>query len=187
MWNYVRLRSNQSPMASILSDCTNKANLQLVIYHLSENHVECATVRSESEARAFNLDNNTASQISRDAVRGPHAILAYDKANSTVYLIDSVKDLVVASAVLLCVVTELLGAQVSVGRGVREERMGEVEPNTPNQRPNHEVAMRDSRGRFVPRRNEDACCNDEPWKNPPTPSALECGGLLNRRFRLGKH
>ena len=43
MWNYVRLHSDNSPMAEILSQCSDKSNLRLVIYHLSENHVECAT------------------------------------------------------------------------------------------------------------------------------------------------
>ena len=76
MWNYVKLCPNESPMAQILSRCSNKANISLVIYHLEENHVECATVPLDMVER-FKL-GNVADMIAKDAEGGDHAILAYD-------------------------------------------------------------------------------------------------------------
>ena len=110
MWNYVKLHSDNSPMAEILSQCSDKSNLRLVIYHLSENHVECATVGPD-EVRQFNL-GETARVIRNDARNGAHAVLAFDVRTNEVYLIDSTPELQIASAVLLCVVTELLNGNV---------------------------------------------------------------------------
>ena len=110
MWNYVRLHSDNSPMAEILSQCSDKSNLRLVIYHLSENHVECATTPNAD--REYKLTNDEARAISNDARSGAHAVLAFDVRTKDVYLIDSTPELQIASAVLLCVVTELLNGCV---------------------------------------------------------------------------
>jgi len=183
MWNYVRLNSNQSPMASILGDCSNQRNLSIVIYHLGENHVECSTVRSRGEAEAFNLESKAVAEIARDAKNGPHAVLVYDNATSKVYLVDSAPELPVASALLLCVIAELLGGQVSLGRGVREEATFDCDCNR-RKKEFSGVARRDSKGRFVP---NDAPVdeNSEPWKNPPVFEAD--APVMYRRFRLGNH
>ena len=188
MWNYIRIHSDNSPMAEILSQCSDRSNLRLVIYHLSENHVECATV-SPSEVREFAL-GDTARAIRNDARNGNHAVLAYDMANRNVFLIDSTPELPVASAVLLCVVTELLNGCVMP----RQSQCGrpEVRRNAPrpsieevaehNYRAlNEEFARRDERGRFV--RREEA--NDEPWRNVPTDNSADT--VMVRRFRLGHH
>ena len=90
-----------------------------------------------------------------------------------VYLIDSTPELQIASAVLLCVVTELLNGCVQP----RQSQCGrpEVRRETPRFAPrpsieqiaennyramNQEVARRDANGRFVRK-------VDEPWKNIP--------------------
>ena len=196
MWNYVKLHSDNSPMAEILSQCSNKSNLRLVIYNLSENHVECATV-SPDEVRQFSL-GEVGRTISYDARNGAHAILAFDMGSKEVYLIDSTPELQIASAVLLCVVTELLNGcvqprQCECGRPeVRREALRcEARPSIERiaesnfremEKCSCDVAKRDERGRFV-RRVETP--TDEPWKNPPT--FEDANMVMNRRFRLGRH
>ena len=107
MWNYRKLSRRESPMAEILAKCSCKANINLVIYHLSENHVECATVPNVDQFRL----GETARTIKADSQHN-HAILAYDLGTNEVYKIDDVPELPVASAVLLCVVTELMNGAV---------------------------------------------------------------------------
>ena len=199
MWNYVRLHSDNSPMAEILSQCSNQSNLRLVIYHLSENNVECATV-SPDEVRQFSLSSDEARAIRNDAHNGVHAVLAFDLASGTVYLIDSTPELQVASAVLLCVVAELLNGCVQP----RQSQCGrpEVRRDCPRFAPRpsleqvaennysamqqfeQEVVRRDERGRFV-RKVECVEEHDEPWKNPPVVESAD--SVMNRRFRLGRH
>ena len=187
MWNYVRLRSENSPMGEILSKCSDKRNLRLVIYHLSENHVECATV-SPNEVRQFDL-GQVAHAIQADAHNGSHAVLAYDLGGNNVYLIDSTPELPVASAVLLCVVTELLNGcvqprQCECGRPEVKIQRGTV----CNERyANDHVVRRDECGRFVRAEKPSKCTceNNEPWKTPPTTESAD--GVMNRRFRLGRH
>ena len=187
MWNYVRFRSDNSPMANILSKCSCKENLRLVIYNLSENHVECATV-SPQEVEQLAL-GETARFISEDARNGAHAVLAYDTAKCEVYLIDSTPELPVASCVLLCVVTELLNGCVQP----RQSQCGrpEIRREEAVCRPcpcEKEAVMRDERGRFV-RKNETVCnerwIEDEPLKNPPMNE--DASAVMNRRFRIGRH
>lgn len=182
MWKYVRLCSNNSPMAEILSQCSDKTNLRLVIYHLSENHVECATVPNVEE---FNL-RNVAREILNDARNGNHAILAYDVRYGKVFLVDSTPELPIASAVLLCVVTELLNGCVMPRQAqcgapqVREEMECDCNEEMMFRMP--EVARRDARGRFI--RKEEVCnCSTEPWRNPPTRETAD--SVLTKRFRLG--
>lgn len=188
MWNYVRLHSDNSPMAEILSQCSDKSNLRLVIYHLSENHVECATV-SPNEVRQLTLTSEEARTIRNEARNGVHAILAFDCGSGHVYLIDSTPELQVASAVLLCVVTELLNGCVQP----RQSQCGrpEVRRETPRFAPrpsieqiaennyramNQEVARRDANGRFVRK-------VDEPWKN--IPETDDASSVMHSRFSLG--
>lgn len=188
MWNYVRLHSDNSPMAEILSQCSDKSNLRLVIYHLSENHVECATV-SPNEVRQLTLTSEEARTIRNEARNGVHAILAFDCGSGHVYLIDSTPELQIASAVLLCVVTELLNGCVQP----RQSQCGrpEVRRETPRFAPrpsieqiaennyramNQEVARRDANGRFVRK-------VDEPWKN--IPETDDASTVMHSRFSLG--
>lgn len=188
MWNYVRLHSDNSPMAEIMSQCSDKSNLRLVIYHLSENHVECATV-SPNEVRQLTLTSEEARTICNEARNGVHAILAFDCGSGHVYLIDSTPELQVASAVLLCVVTELLNGCVQP----RQSQCGrpEVRRETPRFAPrpsieqiaennyramNQEVARRDANGRFVRK-------VDKPWKD--IPETDDASTVIHSRFSLG--
>jgi len=184
MWNYIRLHSDNSPMAEILSQCSDKSNLRLVIYHLSENHVECATTPNAD--REYKLSSEEARAISRDAQNGVHAILAFDVRSSEVYLIDSTPELPIASAVLLCVVTELLNGCVQPRQsqcGRPEVRRDCPRFEAPRETPRApELARRDASGRFV-RKTE----SDEPWKTPPVVEQTDPSVIMNRRFRLGKH
>lgn len=187
MWNYVRLHSDNSPMAEILSQCSDKSNLRLVIYHLSENHVECATTPNAD--REYKLTSDEARAIRNDARNGVHAVLAFDVRANDVYLIDSTPELQIASAVLLCVVTELLNGCVQP----RQSQCGrpEVRRETPRFAPrpsleqiaennyhamNQEVARRDANGRFVRK-------VDEPWKN--IPETDDASSVMHSRFSLG--
>lgn len=187
MWNFVRLHSDNSPMAEILSQCSDKSNLRLVIYHLSENHVECATTPNAD--REYKLTNDEARAISREARNGSHAVLAFDVRTKDVYLIDSAPELQIASAILLCVVTELLNGCVQP----RQSQCGrpEVRREAPRFAPRpsleevaennycameQEVARRDANGRFVRK-------VDEPWKN--IPETDDASIVMHSRFSLG--
>jgi len=170
MWNYRKLSSNDSPMAEILDRCSCKSNIRLVVYHLSENHVECATTPDVDKLRL----GETARTIKADS-RHNHAILAYDLGTDEVYKIEDVPELPVASAVLLCVVTELLNGCVQP----RENQYGiptaaRRAVSTPNRAAN---------GRFV----KDPPC--ERMEEPARPTRIVSNGtpLVGHRFRLGKH
>lgn len=190
MWKFAKLHSDNSPMAEILSQCSDKSNLRLVIYHLSENHVECATV-SPNEVRQLTLTSEEARTIRNEARNGVHAILAFDCGSGHVYLIDSTPELQVASAVLLCVVTELLNGCVQPRKsqcGRPEvlarpsiERVAEANYRAMEQC----AAQRDANGRFVRKADSLVAHPNEPWKNPPVAESADT--VMNRRFRLGRH
>lgn len=192
MWNYVRLHSDNSPMAEILSQCSDKSNLRIVIYHLFENHVECATTLNAD--REYKLTNDEARAISNDARNGAHAVLAFDVRTKDVYLIDSTPELQIASAVLLCMVTELLNGcvqprQSQCGRpDVRREAprraprpsLEQVAENNygamHKQYEQEVVARRDVNRRFVHKA-------DEPWKD--IPETDDASTVMHSRFSLG--
>lgn len=174
MWNYVKLRPNESPMAQILSRCSNKANISLVIYHLEENHVECATVPPDMVER-FKL-GNVADMIAKDAEGGDHAILAYDVCAKEVYLVDAVPELPIASAVLLCVVTELLNGNVQ--KRTNAQGIPSIDMEMPC---GDEDPWNDDDDPW-----DDNCVGEEePWRTPPM--CEDANAVLNRRFRLGRH
>lgn len=197
MWNYVRLHSDNSPMAEILSQCSDKSNLRLVIYHLSENHVECATTPNAD--REYKLTSDEARAIRNDARNGVHAVLAFDVRTNDVYMIDSTPELQIASAVLLCVVTELLNGcvqprQSQCGRPevrrdcprfVPRPNLEQIAENRAMQQFEQEVARRDAHGRFVRKADSLVAHPNEPWKNPPVAESADT--VMNRRFRLGRH
>lgn len=106
MWNFKNILNENPPMTEILKDCSDKTNLRLVIYHLDENHVECATERN---GQKYQLDRSVTDELA-DNARAPHAILAYDMATKNVYLVDSAPELNACSAILLCVLTEVMNA-----------------------------------------------------------------------------
>lgn len=190
MWNYVRLHSDNSPMAEIMSQCSDKSNLRLVIYHLSENHVECATTPNAD--REYKLTSNEARAIRNDARNGVHAVLAFDVRANNVYMIDSTPELQIASAVLLCVVTELLNGCVQPRQSQcgRPEVCREAPRFTPRpsleqvaennyraiQEFEQEVARCDANGRFVRK-------VDKPWKNIPETDGAS--SVMHSRFSLG--
>ena len=181
MWKYVKLCSCNSPMAEILDRCSCKQNIRLVVYHLSENHVECATV-PENEVRQLSL-GETARTIKADS-RHNHAILAYDLGTNEVYKIEDVPELPVASAVLLCVVTELLNGCVQPRENQYGAPVAARRPQMPT--PPSNVA-RGANGRFV--RQEPQCFEREPEREIPRPTRVLNNGtpLSGHRFRLGKH
>ena len=192
MWKFEKLHSDNSPMAEILSQCSDKSNLRLVIYHLSENHVECATV-SPNEVRQLTLTSEEARTIRNEARNGVHAILAFDCGSGHVYLIDSTPELQVASAVLLCVVTELLNGCVQPRQSQcgRPEVRGELPSIEKVARANYPMeqftptARRDANGRFVRKADSLVAHPNEPWKNPPVAESTDT--VMFRRFRLGRH
>ncbi len=172
MWNYRKLSSNDSPMAEILDRCSCKSNIRLVIYHLSENHVECATTPDMAELRL----GETARTIKADS-RHSHAILALDLGTNEVYKIEDVPELPIASAVLLCVVTELLNGCVQP----RENQYGAPVAARRMATPPQNVA-RGTNGRFV---RQEPQFEEEPVA--PT-RVIDNGTPLvgGHRFRLGR-
>lgn len=175
MWNYRKLSRRESPMAEILAKCSSKANINLVIYHLSENHVECATVPNVEQFRL----GETARVIKADSQHN-HAILAFDLGTNEVYKIDDVPELPIASAVLLCVVTELMNGAVMS----RENEYG-----APVARrvaaPTNNVA-RAANGRFV--RQDPPRFEEEAPAPRPTRVINEGAAVISgHRFRLGRH
>ena len=169
MYNYVKLSRCGSPMAEILNRA-DKKDIRLVVYHLSENHVECATDPSFAN---LNL-NEILDEIKRDA-NNNHAILAIDIRHDEVYLIEDVPELNAASAVLLCVVTELLNGCVMPREAkdivCKSHRM-------PTQR-------RASNGRFM-KANDfvDDLDDEEPFGNV---SDEMTSTYTPHRFHLGRH
>lgn len=111
MWNFKNILNDNPPMTEILKDCSDKSKLRLVIYHLDENHVECAT---ERDGQKYQLDRSVTNELAENA-RAPHAILAYDITTKDVYLIDSAPELNACSAILLCVLTEIMNAPCTCG------------------------------------------------------------------------
>lgn len=178
MWNYRKLSRRESPMAEILSRCSSKANINLVIYHLSENHVECATVPNVDQFRL----GETARTIKADSQHN-HAILAYDLGTNEVYKIDDVPELPIASAVLLCVVTELMNGAVMP----RDNQYGAPVAARKVAAPTNNVA-RAANGRFV--RQEPQFEEPEVDEPAPRPTRVVDEGapvIRGHRFRLGKH
>lgn len=177
MWRYVKLCSCNSPMQEILGKCSCKANIRLVVYHLSENHVECATTPDVDQLRL----GDTARTIMNDS-RHNHAILAYDLGTNEVYKIEDVPELPVASAVLLCVVTELLNGCVQP----RENQYGAPVAARRMPTPPQNVA-RGENGRFV--KQEPTPNFREPEREFQKPTRVRENGtpLSGHRFRLGKH
>lgn len=117
MWEFTKIQLNgRSPMQEILSRCTNVLNLRLVIYNLSENRVECATVHPH-EAQSFTLSREVVSKIKQQTCGNGFAILAYDVCGKRVYLVECTPEVNAASAVLLCVVTELMGGHIEAPNG----------------------------------------------------------------------
>ena len=175
MWNYRKLSSNDSPMAEILNRCSCKSTIRLVVYHLSEDHIECATTPDMAQLRL----GETARTIKADS-RHPHAILALDLGTNEVYKIEDVPELPVASAVLLCVVTELLNGCVQPRENQYGAPVAARRPQMPT--PPSNVA-RGANGRFV--RQEPQCFERE----IPRPTRVLDNGtpLSGHRFRLGKH
>jgi hypothetical protein len=173
MWNYKKLTSSNSPMAEILARCSCKENILLVIYHLSENHVECATTPHVDKLRL----GDACRTIKADS-RNNHAILAYDLGTNEGYKIEDVPELPIASAVLLCVVTELLNGCVQPREsqyGIPKARMETTPRPMPSPRPMS--SNRDERGRFV----SQGYCE----KNDEAPNLV--APISGHRFRLGRH
>ena len=168
MYKYVELCRCGSPMAEIL-DRVDKNNLRLVVYHLSENHVECAT---DPQFAHLNL-GEIVDEI-RDDAQHDHAILAIDIRRNEVYLIEDVPELNAASAVLLCVVTELLNGCVMARNG-RDARNANVQP-------------REANGRFAKRATP---MDDDPWedddKDDEVPRWEEPWACTSHRFHIGRH
>ena len=127
MWNFKNILNENPPMTEILKDCSDKSNLRLVIYHLNENHVECA---AERNGRQYQLDPSVTDEIAENA-RAPHAILAYDITTKDVYLIDSAPELNACSAILLCVLTEIMNAPCTCGKCGNASRVAEFDIRNP--------------------------------------------------------
>lgn len=182
MWKYVKLCSNDSPMAEILGRCSCKSNIRLVVYHLSENHVECATTPDVEQLRL----GDTARTIQADS-RHNHAILAYDLGTNEVYKIEDVPELPVASAVLLCVVTELLNGCVQPRENQYGAPVAARRPPMPNRMPTPPCNVaRGANGRFV---KQEPSYEREPERELVRPTRVLDNGtpLSGHRFRLGKH
>lgn len=175
MWNYRQLTRSESPMAEIISRCSSKSNIRLVIYHLSENHIECATT---PDMAGLSL-GETARAIKADS-RHNHAILALDIRTNDVYKIEDVPELPVASAVLLCVVTELLNGVVLP----RESQYGTPTlSRVPRPMPMPQNVARGANGRFV---KQSPCIEEQKTPISPTRVIDEGTPLCGHRFRLGR-
>ncbi len=180
MWKYVKLCSCNSPMQEILSNCSCKSNIRLVVYHLSENHVECATTPEVDQHR---LGENAKTMMNDS--RHNHAILAYDLGKNEVYKIEDVPELPIASAVLLCVVTELLNGCVQPREnqyGIPAAAQRRAMPTPPRE------VTRAANGRFVrqePRFEEEHVARPSNVVMPKV--GVNNNTLTGHRFRLGKH
>lgn len=194
MWKFAKIQLNgRSPMTAILSRCSDKRSLRLAVYNLNENRVDCAAMPPQ-QVRQLTLSSETVRSIKSSCDgRCKFAILAYDMSTGYVYLVDCTPELNAASAVLLCVVSELIGSAVPCRHDepVNPEDWDEDEDdewtddedddeNYDNTNIGHygmgckapEVVRRDARGRFVAKDMERPTCGC----TAPT---------SQRRFRLG--
>ena len=162
-------------MAEILDRCSCTSNLSLVVYNLSKNHVECAVTQ---EASSITLDGSTIDEL-RGASHDEHAILAFDLRTNEVYKIDDVPELNVASAVLLCVVTELLNGTVMA----RREENGVP---TPRQTRACCGVKRGANGRFVKAESAIDDCGDDRAPQKAFMASTIGTPLSGHRFHLGR-
>jgi hypothetical protein len=163
-------------MAELLDSCTSKSNVRLVVYHLGENHVECAT-EAPDVVDSFKLDANTISKIKNEPIHGDHAILAFDMGNKTVRLIDAVPEIGAAAAVLLCVVTELFGGVIH--QRVNEDGVPRQMPQ--NVRRNFEFDA--PKEEFGPKEDDS---NINSWLRDFTPRDDNGEAIIKRRFHIGR-
>lgn len=184
MFSYKRLNSKnnaKNALREILQN-SNKADLRFVIYHLSENHVECASDEGGPSAVAkYNLSRETANAIHRDATNGfDHAALAYNLRTNEVFLLDAVPELAVASCLLLCVMNILVGVTDAYAPShafVGSQKVKEIaRPNIEDYvaaapRPKTKVVRDSNTGRFM--RLEEDC------------DSFNEDEIIGRRFRLG--
>lgn len=192
MWKFVRIQLNgRSPMQEILAKASSPRNLRLAIYGLGVNHIECAV--DERDASVLALSRDVVEQIKRETRGNEHAILAYDMQTRNVYLVECTPELNAASAVLICVVSEMVGAAMPMPSqtpifgdweksDADDEDWDDVDEDEDDDDDSHwmpapEVVRRDARGRFVPKNAVE---------RRPCPSNDATNGLLNRRFHLGR-
>ena len=172
-------------MAEIVRGCSTRDSLRLVIYNLAKDIVECATVPPHA-VENFKL-GKALDDVKKDAVNGPHAILAYDITANTVYLIDSVPELQIAAAVLLCVSMDLLNGQVNA----RAEKCGipevieEYDCEDDDDDDTEDPIEYDWDEPWESSTWESSISNDEPWKNPPIMDTAD--NVTSYRFKLGRH
>lgn len=113
---YVPLQSKGNAINAIneIADKMSLSNISFVVYDLAENHLVaasddphlCGGPRGVEDK--YKLSSDTASQIRRDCRNGGIAVLAYTKDNSNVFLLDSVRDPMAASALMIVVSNVLL-------------------------------------------------------------------------------
>lgn len=184
MFSYKRLNAThnaKNALREILAGKAHKADLRFVVYHLSENHVLCASDEGgPSAVQKYNLSRETANQMQREATNNfPIAVLAYNMRTNEVYLLDAVPELPVASCLLLCVMNILVGVSDSYAPSRAFEEPKQISrPNVENYvtaapRPKTK-AVRDAQTGSFMRLEEDSTLSDE-------------DGVLGRRFRLGHH
>lgn len=179
MFTYKRLNEKHNAkiaLRELLASGVAKANLAFAIYHLGENHIECASDEGGPQVgQKYQLSRETANAIKSDATNHfNHALLAYDMRTNSVYLLDAAPELAVCNCLLLCVMNILLGIKDSYA----PSRMFEDEtPHTPIEnyvtaqpRPNTKVVRDAQTGRFM--RLEEDHSNDD--------------GVVGTRFRLGR-
>ena len=96
-----RPRDGRECFAKILEVCESP---KIAIYNIKENHLECAPDNPGGNPRdverKYALDSRTVSDIKARVNGAAHVILAYDFCNATVYIIDAVPELQIASAVM---------------------------------------------------------------------------------------
>lgn len=166
MWKFTRIQPNgRSPLAEIMARCSNVKNLCLVVYNLSANRVDCAAIAPD-QAHTLSLSSDVVREIINDTRCNKYAVLAYDRGTSKVYVVSCVRELNEASALLLCVVSELMGVGMNhhcegpchcespfIDDEDEDEDEEDYETSIYNETYGRapEVVKRDARGRFVPK------------------------------------
>lgn len=172
MFTYKRLKSKNNAkdaLREVLGMVGSKRDLRIAIYHLGENHIECASDEGGAGvAEKYQLQKSVANAIRDDATNHfAHAALAYDMSRNEVYLLDAVPELAVANCLLLCAMNILLETESATkALCTRNEDMENYVTAAP--RPCTKAVRDERTGRFI-----------------KLAEAPQCEGVVGRRFRLG--
>lgn len=114
-WNLTRLASQGNAndvMAEILGIACSPSDLRVAIFDTKIGHVVCCN-GGPNDAKKLELDSCTQQKLKGICGGNPIVVLCYDTCQEKVYVLDSVKEIPVASCILICAIETLLNGGAS--------------------------------------------------------------------------